>query len=717
MFAAVRRGRGRALRGIWLGACCLGASLLACADQKLPGPYPAAARGNVVDTYHGIQVPDPYRWLEDIDSPATRGWVESEGRLSAAYLGALPRRQAIAERLRKIWNFERWGAPERHGAHWFYTHNDGLQNQPVLFVTDDPAGPGRVLLDPNTLSADGTVSLRELTFSDDGSLIAYALSDAGSDWQIWHVREVASGKDRPDELRWAKFGGGAWRKDASGFYYTRYAENRAGDALKAANQYEKLYFHALGTPQGQDSLVFARTDDPDWFLGADVTEDGRYLILAANHGDEVENTLAVQVLTRPGAPQQTIIDKPDAVYTVVGSVEDTLYVLTDSDAPRYRLIAIDVAHPDRAHWREVIPQAHQTLDAVTLVGHQLVAQYLKDAHSAVCRYSLTGKLLGEVAFAGGLGTASGFRGHADDSATYYTYSSLTTPTSVYRLDLSSGASTLWKQPTLAGFNPADYQTTQVFYPSRDGTKIPMFIVSAKGAPRDGGNRTLLYAYGGFNISIQPIFSPAVAGWLQEGGVYAVANLRGGGEYGRAWHEAGMKTHKQNVFDDFAAAARYLIKQGWTRPSRLAINGRSNGGLLIGATVEQHPELFAAAVAQVGVMDMLRFRDFTVGKGWESDYGSVDNPEELRALLAYSPLQNVKSGVAYPAILITTGDHDDRVYPAHSFKLTAALQHAHPDGRPILLRIDARAGHGGGKPTAKLIEETADLYAFMQDAMH
>jgi prolyl oligopeptidase len=696
----------------------MGGSLLAGADQKLPGTYPPAPRGDVVDTYHDVKVPDPYRWLEDIDSPATRSWVAAEGRLSSDYLAALPRRQAIAQGLKRIWDYERWGAPERHGSRWFYSHNDGLQNQSVLFVTDDPGRPGHVLLDPNTLSADGTVSLREQSVSEDGRLLAYALSDAGSDWQVWHVRDVATGKDLPDELRWAKFGGGSWRKDASGFYYTRYAAPSGNDALKATNEYEKLYFHRLGTPQSDDPLVYTRSDDPNWFLGADVTEDGRYLIIQANHGDEVQNTLSVQDLSHAGAPLKPLIARPDAVYSVIGNVGSTLYVQTDRDAPRYRLIAIDLDHPEPARWRTILPQATQTLEGVSLVGHQLVARYLKDAHSAVCRFSLDGTLLGEVNFEAGqgLGTASGFAGHLDDSVTYYAYSSLTIPPSVYRLDLKTGESVLWKQPTLAGFSPKDYETREVFYASKDGTKIPLFIVARKGAPLDGSNRTLLYAYGGFNISMQPAFSPAAAGWVQSGGVYAMANLRGGGEYGRAWHEAGMKTHKQNVFDDFAAAAQYLIRQGWTRPGRLAINGRSNGGLLIGATLEQHPELFAAAVAQVGVMDMLRFRDFTVGKGWESDYGSVDNPEELRALLAYSPLQNVKSGVAYPAILITTGDHDDRVYPAHSFKLTAALQHASPSGRPILLRIDARAGHGGGKPTAKLIEETADMYAFMLDAM-
>lgn len=689
-------------------------SVMVFADPELPRPYPAAPRGDVVDDYHGTQVPDPYRWLEDIDSPATRAWVAAQGRLSAGYLAALPGRERIAQSLKKIWDYERWGTPQRFGASWFYTHNDGLQNQSVLWVTPDPVDPGRILLDPNTLSADGTISLQERSVSPDGRLLAYALSEAGSDWQVWHVREVATGKDLPDELHWSKFGGASWLHDGSGFYYTRYEQPRS-DALKAANEYEKIFFHKLGTAQSADTLVYTRTDDPNWFLGTEVTEDGHYLVIFANHGDEVENTLAVRDLRQPGAPLKPIIPEPNAVYTFVGEVDDTLYVLTDREAPRYRLIAIDLKQPDPAHWRPVIPQAAQTLDSVTLVGHQLLAQYLKDAHSAITRFALDGKPLGAVHLEG-LGTAGGFSGHLEDRFTYYGYSSLTTPPSVYRLDLSTGQSHLWKRPHLAGFNPQDYQTRQVFYPSKDGTRIPMFIVSRKGAARDGSHRTLLYGYGGFNISLQPGFSPAVAGWLQEGGVYAMANLRGGGEYGRPWHEAGMKTHKQNVFDDFAAAANYLIRTGWTRPSRLAIQGRSNGGLLVGATLEQHPDLFAACVAQVGVMDMLRFRDFTVGKGWESDYGSVDNPEEFKALLAYSPLQNVKSGVAYPPTLITTGDHDDRVFPAHSFKLAAALQHADPDGHPILLRIDARAGHGGGKPTAKLIDETADIYAFVLNAM-
>ena len=697
---------------------CLLVSLfatVALATTGHPLSYPAANRDQVTTDYHGVKIPDPYRWMEDIDSPATRAWVEAEGKLSHDYLDAIPGRGAIVERLRQIWNFERWSPPEHHGHYWFYTHNDGLQNQSVIFATTDPGAPGRVLLDPNTLSQDGTVALRETAVSDDGRLFAYALSDAGSDWQIWHVRNVDTGADLPDEIHWSKAGGGTWRKDAAGFYYTSYDAPKNGDVLKAANQYEKLFFHKLGTPQSDDKLVYTRSDDPDWFVGGVVSDDGRYLVIQANHGDEVQNTLLVQDLSVADAPIQTIIPKPTAVFTFVGNIGSTLYVQTDDGAPRYKIVAIDLSQPDPAHWRTVVPESADTLDSVSLVGGQLVAQYLHDAHSAVRRYSPAGKAIGEVHLAG-LGQAGGFQGRSEDHETFYSFSSFTSPPSVYRFDLGTGASSLWKTPKLAGFDPNHYETQQVFYSSKDGTHVPLYIVARKGTKLDGSNRTLLYGYGGFNISMEPGFSPAVAGWVEAGGVYAMANLRGGGEYGRAWHEGGMKVHKQNVFDDFIGAAEYLIAQHWTNPKRLAIWGRSNGGLLVGATEEQRPDLFAAAVPQVGVMDMLRFREFTVGKGWESDYGSVDNPAEFKALLSYSPLQNVKAGVSYPATLVTTGDHDDRVYPAHSFKFTAAMQRADPDGKPILLRVETRAGHGSGKPTAKLIEEMADIQAFVLNAM-
>ncbi|MDE0853720.1 MAG: prolyl oligopeptidase family serine peptidase [Nevskia sp.] len=677
--------------------------------------YPPAARGEVVDQYHGVQVPDPYRWMEDIDSPQTRAWVEAEAALSSGYLAAIPGRDRIAARMRGIWNFERWSAPVKHGPWWIYAHNDGLQNQSVLFATRDPKDKGKVLLDPNTLSADGTVSLRESAVSDDGRYFAYALSQAGSDWQVWRVRDVASGQDLPDELRWSKAGGGSWRKDGSGFYYTVYDAPKEGELLKAANQYEKLYFHKLGTPQSADTLVYTRSDDPDWFVGGEVTDDGRYLIISASYGDQVQNTLLVQDLSAPDGRIAEIIPKPTAQYSVIGNIGPVLYVQTDDNAPRYRIIAIDLDHPEPQQWRTVVPEGRDTLDQASLVGGQIVAQYLQDAHSAVRRYSPQGQLLGEVKLPG-LGTASGFAGRIEDQDTYYSYSSYTTPASVYRLQLKSGRSTPWHAPKLQGFKPAQYESRQVFFPGKDGTQVPMIITARKGVKLDGGNPTILYGYGGFNISVQPAFSPAVATWIGMGGVYAVANLRGGGEYGRAWHEGGMKTHKQNVFDDFIGAAEYLIAQRWTSPKRLAVYGRSNGGLLIGAVTEQRPDLFAAVVPQVGVMDMLRFRDFTVGKGWESDYGSVENEDEFKALLAYSPYHNVKAGVDYPPMLILTGDHDDRVYPAHSFKFAAAMQHADADGRPILIRIDLNAGHGSGKPTAKLIEEYADIYAFVLNAM-
>jgi prolyl oligopeptidase len=689
---------------------------VALATPGQPLSYPAAATGNVVSDYHGVKVPDPYRWMEDIDSPATRAWVEAEGKLSRAYLDALPKHEEFATRLREVWNFERWSAPTLHGHNWFYTHNDGLQNQAVIFVTADPATPGHVLLDPNTLSKDGTVALRETAVSDDGRLFAYALSDAGSDWQIWHVRNVATGTDLTDEIHWSKAGGGSWRKDGSGFYYTSYDAPKSAAVLKAANEYEKLFFHKLGTPQSQDVLVYTRKDDPQWFVGGQVTDDGRYLVIQANHGDEVQNTLLVQDLAaNTAAPIREVIPKPTAVYNFIGNVGPTLYVMTDDGAPKYKIIAIELENPAPAHWRTVVPEGADTLDSVSLVGGQLVAGYLHDAHSAVRRYSPQGKLLGEVQLAG-LGEAAGFAGRIEDRATYYSYSGFTTPPSVYRLDLASGASTLWKTPRLTGFDPEKFQTQQVFYPSKDGTRVPLYIVSRKGTELTGKNPTILYGYGGFNIALEPTFSPAIAGWIEMGGVYAMANLRGGGEYGRAWHEGGMKTHKQNVFNDFIGAAEYLIAQHWTSPQHLGIYGRSNGGLLIGAVEEQRPNLFAAAVPQVGVMDMLRFREFTVGRGWESDFGSVDNPDEFKAIFAYSPLQNVKPGVSYPATLVTTGDHDDRVYPAHSFKFTAAMQKADPNGKPILLRVETRAGHGSGKPTAKLIEETADIDAFIWNAV-
>jgi len=676
--------------------------------------YPNARRGAQIDEYHGVKVEDPYRWLEEIDSPETHAWVTAQDHLSRGFLDAIPGRDTLAKSLRAIWSFERWTAPVRYGESWFYAHNDGLQNQSVVFVTSDPMNAGRVLLDPNTLSSDGTVALREMAISADGRLFAYAISEAGSDWQVWHVRDVATGKDLADTLQWSKAGGGSWRKDGSGFYYTAYDPPTAGTDLKAANEYEKLYFHRLGTAQAEDTLIYTRRDNPNWFVAGEVTDDGRYLVIQASLGTDERNTVLIQDLAAPHAPVVPIIAEPSATYNVIGNIGNTLLVRTDDAAPRYRIVAIDLAQADSGHWRSIVAESPDTLDAATLVGGQLIVHRLKNAHSAVQRYTPQGLLIGDVDLPG-LGTAAGFDGHAGDTQTFYSYSSFSTPPSIYRVSLADGKVTTWRSPQLKGFNPADFETSQVFYASHDGTRVPLFITARKGTQLHGKNPAILYGYGGFNVPLTPGFSPTVAAWLQLGGVYAVANLRGGGEYGRTWHAAGMKTHKQNVFDDFIAAAQYLSTTHWTNPHRLAISGRSNGGLLIGAVEEQRPDIAAAAIAQVGVMDMLRFRKFTVGKAWESDYGSVDNPEEFRAMYAYSPYHNVRSGVDYPATLIMTGDHDDRVFPAHSFKFAAAMQHADPRGRPILLRVETRAGHGQGMPTAKLIDEVVDMYAFVLQA--
>jgi prolyl oligopeptidase len=702
------------ITGIVVASATASPAGIAAAETSSAPKYPVAQRVDHFDEYHGVKVADPYRWMEDIDSPATRAWVEAEAGLTSDYLAAIPGRKKIAQRLKEIWNYERWSAPERHGSQWFYVHNSGLQDQSVLFATADAEQPAHVLLDPNTLSKDGTIAFKGAGFSDDGHLMAYGLSEAGSDWEIWRVRDVATGKDLPDEIRWAKFTSAWWRKDGSGFYYCGYSAVPTGQSLKAPNQFHKLFFHQMGTPQSQDREIYGRTDNPDWYLGGQVTDDGRYLVITANHGTDVKNTLSVADLGA-GAAVMPVIAEPRASYTFVGNIDSTLYVLTDDAAPRSRLIAIDLARPDSAHWRTIVAESQDTLDSVTLVGHQLIAQYLHDAHSVVRRYAPDGKSLGELQLPG-LGTTSGFAGRIGDTLTYYSYTDYTTPSSIYRFDLQSGHSTLWRTPQLAAFKPADYETKQFFFTSKDGTRVPMFVTARKGTALDGRNPTILYGYGGFNDPLEPVFSPRVATWLEMGGVYAVANLRGGGEYGRAWHEAGMKTHKQNVFDDFIGAAEYLTAQHWTSRERLAISGASNGGLLIGAVVEQRPDLLAAAVAQVGVMDMLRFREFTVGKAWESDYGSVDNADEFKALLAYSPYHNVRPNVAYPATLILTGDHDDRVFPAHSFKFAAAMQNADPHGKPILIRIDLRAGHGAGKPVSKQVDETADVYSFVLNAM-
>jgi prolyl oligopeptidase len=677
--------------------------------------YPVAKTVAQTDDYHGVKVADPYRWMEDLDAPATREWIEGENKVTSAYLDGIAGRDKIRNRLTEIWNYERYGSPQQYGGHYFYTHNDGLQNQAVLYVADSPSATPRLLLDPNTLSADGTIALKGYAISDDGKHVAYGLSSGGSDWEDWHVLDVASGKNTDDELKWVKFSGASWRRDGTGFYYSRYDEPKGENVLKAVSQFQKLYFHRLGTKQSADQLIHEQKDQPDWLFGGQVSDDGRYLVISVARNTEPKNLVLYRDLAKKnaGATTETLIGTWDASYQYLGNTKGVFYFLTDSDAPRYRIVAIDTKHPDKAHWRELIPQAAETLQNASEVNHSFIAEYLQDAHSVVRLFDLKGKATGSIELPG-LGSASGFSGRTRDTETFYTFSSYTAPPTVFRYDLKTRTASVFRAPKVA-FDPALYETRQVFYSSKDGTRVPMFVTAKKGVAQNGANPAILYGYGGFNISLQPAFSPALIAWLDLGGVYAVANLRGGGEYGREWHEAGMKLHKQNVFDDFIAAAEYLIKEKYTSPQQLAIRGASNGGLLVAAAELQRPDLFAAAIPQVGVLDMLRFRDFTIGKAWESDYGSVDNADEFKAMYAYSPLHNIKKGVDYPATMIITGDHDDRVFPAHSFKFAATMQAADPHGKPVLIRIETRAGHGQGKPTTKQIDEVADVYAFILDA--
>nr|WP_041569579.1 prolyl oligopeptidase family serine peptidase [Chloracidobacterium thermophilum] len=681
------------------------------ASASSPIVYPPSKKVEQVDDYHGIKVADPYRWLEDADSPETKAWVEAQNKVTFGFLESIPERARLRERLTQLWNYEKFGVPFREGDRYFFTRNDGLQNQSVLYVGRTPDDPqARVLLDPNTLSADGTVALTNYAVSDDGKLLAYGLATAGSDWNEWRVRNVETGEDLPDRLQWVKFSGASWTKDGRGFFYSRYDEPKEGNLLQSTNYYQKLYYHRVGTPQSADELVYERRDHKEWGFGGYVTDDGRYLGIVVTMGTSPKNLFFYKDLTNPEAKVVELIPDFIADFTPVGNDGTTFYFRTDWEAPRGRLIAIDATRPERANWREIIPQSRDTLEAVRWVGGRFIALYLSDAKTQVRMFDREGKFVQEIALPG-IGTAVGFGGKPEATETFYAFTSFTQPTSIYRYDFATGKSTLLRQPKVA-FDPGAYVTQQVFYKSKDGTRIPMFIVHRKGLKQDGKNPTLLYGYGGFNISLTPSFSPARIAWLEMGGVLAIPNLRGGGEYGEEWHQAGTKLKKQNVFDDFIAAAEWLIREKYTQPARLAIQGGSNGGLLVGACMTQRPELFGAALPAVGVLDMLRFNKFTIGWAWESDYGSPQNPEEFKALYAYSPLHNLKPGTRYPATLITTADHDDRVVPAHSFKFAAALQAAHKGDAPVLIRIETRAGHGAGKPTSKLIEETADVWAFL-----
>ncbi len=679
-----------------------------------PPNYPASPRGSEGDTLHGVYVPDPYRWLEHADSPATRAWIAVQNELTETFLGALPQRQAITGRLRELWNFERYGLPVEEAGVYVYTRNDGLQNQSVLYHTRDPRGPGKVLLDPNQLSKDGTVALAGYVLSPDGRYLAYGLASGGSDWNEWRVREISTGKDLVDQLRWIKFSRPAWARDSSGFYYGRYAEPAPGQALAAANYFQKLHFHKLGSAQADDALVYERPDQKEWGFGPQVSEDGAFLVIQVWQGSARTNRVFVKFLAESGQPVREILPHADAQYVYVGNEGRRFWFRTDRDAPRGRLIELELDRPAPEFWRELVAESADTLEAVSVLGDRFYARYLHDARSLVRVHDLRGQMLGELPLPG-IGTVSGLAGRRDSRETYFAFTSFSRPATTYRLTLASRQSEVWRAPKLA-FDPEQFVTRQVFFVSRDGTRVPMFVSHRKDLPLDGKRPTFLYGYGGFNISLTPWFSVAQLAWMERGGVLAVPNLRGGGEYGRAWHEAGSKLKKQNTFDDCIAAAEWLIREGYTAPAQLGIGGGSNGGLLVGAVINQRPDLFAAALPQVGVMDMLRFHRYTIGWAWTSDYGSPDNPEEFRLLHAYSPLHNIRHNRAYPATLVTTGDHDDRVVPAHSFKYAAALQAAHAGPAPILIRIETRAGHGAGKPTDKLIAEAADRLAFLEGVL-
>lgn len=680
-----------------------------------PLSYPTTSKVDSFDDYHGTKVADPYRWLEDPDSEETKAWVEAENQVTFDYLNEIPVREQIKQRLTQIWDYEKFGIPFKEGNRYFYFKNDGLQNQSVLYTQTSLDAEPRVLLDPNKLSEDGTIALSGLSISEDGNLMAYGLSTAGSDWQEWKVRDVENYEDLPDHLRWIKFSGASWTDDNQGFFYSRYDEPNEATKLEDVNYFQKLYYHQLGKPQSEDVLVYERADQKEWGFNGGVSEDGRYLIISVWLGSDPKNLVFYKDLSDSNAQVVELIGEFEASFSFIDNEGTVFWFQTDLDAPRSRVIAIDISNSSRDAWQEIIPQANETLEGVGLLNNQFVASYLKDAHTQIKIFDLNGSFVREVDLPG-IGSAGGFGGDREDTETFYSFTSFTTPATIYRYDMVTDQSTVFRQPQV-DFNPDDYETKQVFYSSKDGTQVPMFISYKKGIELDGTNPTCLYGYGGFGISLTPSFSVGNVVWMEMGGVYAVPNLRGGGEYGEEWHQAGTKLNKQNVFDDFIAAAEWLITNKYTSPAKLAIFGGSNGGLLVGACMTQRPDLFAAALPAVGVMDMLRFHKFTIGWAWTSDYGSSENPEEFNALYTYSPLHNLKPGTSYPATMITTADHDDRVVPAHSFKFAAALQAAHTGSAPVLIRIETKAGHGAGKPTTKTIEEIADRWAFLVNTLN
>lgn len=684
--------------------------LLSAEDTNLV--YPETKTVNQVDDFHGTKVDDPYRWLEDDvrESKEVAAWVEAQNKLTFAYLKKLPGRDRIEKRITELWDYEKIGAPSREGGRYYFFRNDGLQNQSVLFMQQTLDDEPHVLIDPNSWSDDGTIALAGAEFSDDGKYVAYGIQDGGSDWRTWRVMEIESRELLEDELKWIKFSSIVWTPDSKGFFYSRYDEPEEGAEFQSLNLNQKVFYHTVGTLQSKDKLIYARPDHPDWGFGADVTEDGKYLVLTVWKGTDDRYRIIVKDLQDADAEPFDLIDNFEHEYSFVGNDGTTLIFQTNLNAPLGRIIGIDLNNPDQQSWKEIVPETKNAMSSASIVGDHIIGRYLKDAKTQVRLHKMDGSFVREVDFPG-IGSASGFGGKRKHDETFYSFSSFATPPSTYRYDIKTGQSTLLRRAKVK-FDPEEYETKQIFYESKDGTKVPMFICHRKGLKLNGSNPTLLYGYGGFNISLTPRFSVSRLAWMELGGVFAMPNLRGGGEYGQAWHKAGTKLQKQNVFDDFIAAAEWLIDNKYTSSKKLAIQGGSNGGLLVGACMTQRPELYAACLPAVGVMDMLRFHQFTAGRFWVDDYGCADNPEEFKALRDYSPYHNLEGGIQYPATLITTADTDDRVVPGHSFKFAARLQACQSGTNPTLIRIETRAGHGAGKPTAKIIEEVADQWAFL-----
>ncbi|MFN6301017.1 MAG: prolyl oligopeptidase family serine peptidase [Planctomycetota bacterium] len=679
--------------------------------------YPKSKVVDQIDDYHGTKINDPFRWLEDVDSEDTKSWVVEQNKLTFDYLESIPARARFKRRLTELWNFERYGLPRQYGKTYFYTYNNGLQNQNVLYTASsiDDAGltAQKLLLDPNLLSQDGTVALSGYVPSDDGKYLAYGVAESGSDWNVWRVRDVATGQDLSDTIRWVKFSSVAWTSDHLGFFYSRYDEPKENE-FTGVNYFQKLYYHRIGTDQSQDVLVYERPDQKEWGFGASVSDDGKYLAISVWRGTEKKSLFFYAPIADGTIPskQQVVelVSDFNADWQFLGNDGKRFYFETDDSAPKHRIVAIDLDTPESKDWKTLVPETQHSIESSSLLGDRFLVHYIQDATSTVREFSIDGKPGPELNIPS-LGTVSGFEGKRSAKETFFSFTNYITPLTVVRLDLDSLESTTWKSPKVA-FDPANYLTERVFYISKDGTRIPMILSRKKGIDKNGQMPTILYGYGGFNISITPNFSPANVAWMEQGGMYAVANLRGGGEYGRDWHESGMLENKQRVFDDFIGAAEHLIQENYTSSSKLAISGRSNGGLLVGATMTQRPDLFAVALPAVGVMDMLRFHKFTIGWAWVSEFGSSENPEQFQNLLRYSPLHRLKPGTRYPATLITTGDHDDRVVPGHSYKFAARLQSCQSGTRPTLIRIETSAGHGAGTPVAKLIDTAADTLGFV-----